>query len=475
MHKKMLMRALPTAILGLTAGSSFAAGFQLLEQNVSGLGNSYAGSAAVAEDASTVFFNPAGMAYLQAGQKSFVVGLNAIKPTSKFSNGASTPALLTLPGTTQPLGGNGGDAGDVGYVPNTYLVIPINQIISFGLGISAPFGLKTEYDSTWIGRFQAIKSDVKTINVNPSLSWKVNDAVALGFGVDYQKLKGEFTSAANYAAAILNVAFVPQASGGLGIPFPVGIASANGLAAAAGEGTAKITGDDTAWGYNFGAIFKISEATRLGISYRSAIKYHLTGTADFSRLPATSATNGTVNAILSSPTSAARGGAIFADIKLPDTFIISNLTHLNDKWDMLGDISWTGWSKIPTLAFQYANNGSTVSSTKEDWRDTWRVALGGTYKYTDSVKWRFGLAYDQSPVKDTYRTPRLPDNNRTWISIGAQYALTKTSALDWGYAHLFVKDAPINNNATNANAYALLNGTYKDSVDIFGVQYAMSF
>jgi long-chain fatty acid transport protein len=459
MNKTIIMRALPAALLCLGTGTSFAAGFQLLEQNVSGLGNSYAGSAAVAEDASTVFFNPAGMAYLPVGQKSFVVGLNAISPSSKFSNRASTPALLGLPSTAQPLG----------YVPNTYLVVPINQTISFGLGISAPFGLKTEYDSTWIGRFQGIKSDVKTININPSVSWKLNDTVALGFGIDYQKLTGEFTSAANYAAAILNVAFVAPPNG-LGIPFPGGIAAANGLAALAGEGTAKITGSDTAWGYNFGGLFKISEATRVGVSYRSAIKYHLTGSADFSRTG-----DATVNAVLSSAASAARGGAIFADIKLPDTFIISNLTHLNDKWDMMGDLSWTGWSKIPALTFQYANNSSVVSSTTENWRDTWRVALGGTYKYSDTMKWRFGLAYDQSPVKDDYRTPRLPDNNRTWISVGAQYALTKNSAFDWGYAHLFVKDAPINNTAGNPAGYGLLNGNYKDSVDIFGVQYAVNF
>jgi long-chain fatty acid transport protein len=237
----------------------------------------------------------------------------------------------------------------------------------------------------------------------------------------------------------------------------------------------KISGSDTAWGYNLGAIFRISEATRVGVSYRSAIKYHLTGSADFSRLPVTSQLNGVINATLDNGASAARGGAIFADIKLPDTFIVSNLTHLNDKWDMLGDISWTGWSKIPALTFQYANNNSIVSSTTENWRDTWRVALGGTYRYNDITKVRFGLAYDQSPVKDQYRTPRLPDNNRTWISIGAQYALSKTSALDWGYAHLFVKDAPINNDATNAAGYGLLNGTYKDSVDIFGVQYAVNF
>jgi long-chain fatty acid transport protein len=454
MNNKIVMRALPAALLCLGTGSSFAAGFQLLEQNVSGLGNSYAGSAAVAEDASTVFFNPAGMAYLPAGQKSFVVGLNAIKPSSKFSDGAgaSQHPLFQAPSTD-----NGGDAGSVGYVPNTYLVVPINQAISFGLGISAPFGLKTEYNNGWIGQFQAIKSDVKTININPSLSLKLNENVALGFGVDYQKLTGEFTSAANYAAIVYSLSAAVT---------PLTPTIASGL-----NGIGKITGSDTAWGYNFGAIFRVSEATRIGVSYRSAIKYHLTGTADF-----TSA--GPYDAYRISSFSPARGGAIFSDIKLPDTLIISNLTHLNDKWDMVGDLSWTGWSKIPVLEFTYAGctgNYCSVSKTTENWRDTWRVALGGTYKYSDAMKLRFGVAFDQSPVKDQYRTPRLPDNDRTWISVGAQYALNKNSTFDWGYAHLFVKDAPINSSNDSLAKYGLLNGNYKDSVDIFGVQYAVNF
>jgi long-chain fatty acid transport protein len=461
MNNKIVMRALPAALLCLGTGSSFAAGFQLLEQNVSGLGNSYAGSAAVAEDASTVFFNPAGMAYLPAGQKSFVVGLNAIKPSSKLSNGASSAPTPTL----QPIantGGNGGDAGSVGYVPNTYLVVPINQQISFGLGISAPFGLKTEYDNGWIGQFQAIKSDVKTININPSLSWKVNDTVAFGFGVDYQKFDAELTNAVNFSGALCaNAALAALCSGGL----------LNNVV-----GTGKVSGNDTAWGYNLGAIFQISPSTRVGVSYRSSIKYTVTGSVSFTRPTVTLSTpydiyNTSLNAAIAA---GAPDGPVKLDIKMPDTAIISAYQRLNDNWEMLGDLSWTGWAKIPSLDINRAS-GTPLSTTKEGWRDTWRVAFGGNYRYNDRIKIRFGLAYDQSPVSDTYRTPRLPDNNRTWISIGAQYALTKTSTFDWGYAHLFVKDAPINTDNADLNKYGLVNGNYKDSVDIFGVQYAVNF
>jgi len=212
------------------------------------MGAAYAGSAAVAENASTVFFNPAGMAWLENGKVHLSVGIAAIQPSAKFTNNGSQPvSILGAPIS----GGNGGDAGSLAWVPDAYVVVPIDEQISFGLGMGAPFGLKTEYDSNWIGRFMAVKSDVKTLNLNPSLSYKHNETTAFGFGLNFQKMQGEFTRSANYA----------------------------GLA----EGHAKLTGSDTAWGYNFGAMFQVSPATRVGLSYRSAIKYRLEGSADLSR------------------------------------------------------------------------------------------------------------------------------------------------------------------------------------------------
>ena len=460
--QKALLAALPAIIGGLYSSAAGASGFQLFEENASGIGTAFAGSAAVAEDASTVFYNPAGMAYLPAGKKNIAFGVDAIKPSVKFSDGGSTSALL------QPAGnGNGGDAGSLALVPHGYFAMPINDKLSFGLGMSAPFGLKTEYDSGWNGRFQAIKSSVETMNLNPSLSFKLNDAVALGFGVDYQHLKGEFTSAVNYGAVIAGVAANP------------GLGGLMAFAPTAGAGTSSISGSDSAWGYNLGAMFQISPATRLGISYRSPIKYRLTGTASFAPNANLTAALGALPAPVAAAVAAGlptRGGAVYSDIKLPDTLIMSGLHHLNDRWDIMGDLSWTGWAKIPVLAFNYANDGSTFSSTTENWRNTWRAAVGASYRYNDHWKARVGLAYDQSPVPDSTRTPRLPDSDRTWLALGGQYKPGKDSAVDFGYTHLFVKNGSINNNAGSAAlAYGNILGTYKNSVDILGVQYSVAF
>lgn len=448
-------KLIPTLVIGLFSGCAAASGFQLLEQSASALGTAFAGTGVLADDASTVFTNPAGMALLPQGKISFAASLSGVKPTAEFSNQGSTAALF------QPLGnGTGGDAGSLAALPAAYVVMPINSQISIGVGVNAPFGLKTVYDPAWYGRFQGVKSDVKTINVNPSLSFKVNDTVSLGIGVNYQRLEGEFTSSANYAAIVF------QAAGGvLGLPLS-GI-----LATAAGQGSAQINGSDSAWGYDVGALFQVTPATRLGFSYRSAIQYHVVGTASFSQ-----SGNAQVNAILNNPASPVRGGPIYADIKLPDTATLSGLTRLNDKWDVVGDVAWTGWAKIPDLTFKYQNNSSVVSSTPENWRNTWRVALGAVHRYNDDWKIRFGIAYDQTPVgDDARRTVRLPDSNRTWLAFGGQYRLDKDSAIDFGYSHLFIKDGSMNQNDGSTNAKGLVLGSYSNSVDILGIQYSKAF
>lgn len=452
-----MQRCIPIAVASLAAGAAHASGFQLLEQNASGLGNAYAGTAAVAEDASTIFFNPAGMSFLAPGRQ-FAVGLDAIKPSAKFSNSGSTPALAVPPATPQPLGTGSGDAGDWAGVPHGYVALDVAPSWRVGLGVNAPFGLKTEYDAGWIGRFHAVTSDVKTININPSAAYKVSDSLAVGFGLDYQKLDAKFSSVANYSLAVYSAVLAATGSAATA----VGAAAAQNAANPAGM--VNISGDDSAWGYNLGAIFQPDPTTRIGVAYRSSIEYHVTGDSK------TSSGNPAVDASLNR--------AVFADIEFPDTFTLSGYKKLGDKWEVLADVAWTGWSKIQELTFKFADTGAVLSSTPEKWRDTWRAAIGANYQFSPQWKLRFGLAYDQTPVSDQYRTPRLPDNDRTWLSVGAQYRLDNRSTLDVGYSHLFVKNGTINDNGgspTQQASVGLLRGNYDNQVDILGVQYSSSF
>ena len=346
----MILRTVPALLLVAFSGAASAAAFQLLEQNASGLGNAYAGSAAVADNASTVFFNPAGMTQLGNGIQ-LSVGVAGVGPSYEFRDQAGVKS--------------GGDAGGWAAVPNAYLSGQLTKDLFLGLGISAPFGLATEYDAVWgttssagAGSATAIKSEIKTINVNPSLAYRVSDKISLGFGLNYQSIEGELTRNPGVLVTL--------------------------------------KADDASWGWNAGALFTLSPAMRVGLSYRSAVKHKLEGTI-----------NGTTS--------------VNADVKLPDTFILSVWQQVSDRWEAMGDLSYTRWSSVRALNVMSSASGTLLSSEAFNYENSWRFAWGAGYKATDKAKLKFGIAFDRSPVRDEYRTARVPDNNRLWLSAGGAF------------------------------------------------------
>jgi long-chain fatty acid transport protein len=461
---------LTAAVAGIgcaMAGSqALGAGFALQEQNASGLGHAYAGGAAAAEDVSTIFFNPAGLVRLQKTE--VVVAANAICPSVKFHDSGSQPAAF------QPLGGNGGEAGGCAGVPNLYVGIPFTDKWSFGLGVNVPFGLATEYDSDWLGRFQAIKSKLETINVNPVLSWEPTPHQTVGGGVSWQHLKAELSNHVNYAAAFAQGVGAGVAAGQI----PAAAAPLLIGSAAALESAAKVNGNDSGWGWNVGVLWQSTDQTRYGVAYRSKIKYDVRGSVNIENpsalgaLPPTLAPVGAavmagVNAVLAS-------GDVKLDIEMPDTANVSVFHQFNNQWDLMADLQYTGWSTIKQLQI-VRSTGSVLSTTPENFRDTWRLSVGANYRYTDAWTWRGGLAFDQSPVRDTDRTPRLPDNDRTWIALGAQYKYSPAIAIDFAWAYIFVKDSSMNQNAGSTAANGLISGTYKNNVNIAGLQLTYTF
>ena len=438
MHNKFKGNLIALAVASILGGASTmasAAGFALIEQSASGIGNAFAGSAATAEDASTVFYNPAGMSRLEGMQ--VTVGGHLIDLSAKFSNsGSSKPAAIV----TNPLGGNGGDAGGLAVIPNLYFVMPIGDRVNFGVGVNAPFGLVTEYDDDWAGRFQGIKSDLKAININPAISFKVSDSFSIGAGVNYQRLDVELTNA---------VVLGPNT-----------------------EGRAKLKADDDAWGWNVGVLFLPTSSTKIGASYRSKLDYTLDGT-----------TTVTLNG---APVSAASGPTT-ADVTLPDSFSLSLAQRLSDQWEFLADATYTRWRKINRINIVDSTNGTLRDSLVLDFDNTWRYSIGANYKLNDSWTLKGGLALDQTPVKGaTTRSVRLPDNDRTWVSLGAAVKIMQNGRLDMGYSHLFIKDADINSTRSQQapgfttptpapGTASTVAGSYTGSVDIFSIQYTISF
>lgn len=442
MCKKNKIGLMVSAALLAMAGEAGASGFALIEQG-GGLGNAFAGGAASAEDASTVFFNPAGMSRLNGTQIS--LGGAFIKPSAKFNGTASGLAPLQTAGS-----GTGGDAGGWAFVPNLYTTHQINDQLHVGLGVNAPFGLQTKYNSDWMGRFQGVKSKLETVNVNPSVSYDVGDSFSVGAGVSYQYVSGKLTNAVNYS----------------GLAFSAGGGALLGAIGGPGkEGLSTLTGNDTAFGYNFGALFKIGEQTRIGAAYRSKIKYHLSGDVRFDNRPALLAA-----ALPDQPVSLA--------ITMPDSFSMSAFHQFSDQLDIMADATWTGWSEFKTLEVKRANGTPLGAATPENWDDTWRFSVGTAYHYNDQWTARAGVAYDQSPVSTTYRTVRIPDADRTWLTLGGQYKPSPNSTVDFGYAHLFVSNAKLNQSAAanpDLAGKGLLVGNYDSRVDIVSVQYGYQF
>jgi long-chain fatty acid transport protein len=443
----------------LLPAQGFAAGFALLEQSASKLGTAFAGTGATTEDASVMYYNPAGLSELDAAQ--FVAVGSGILISSKFRNEQSQPAL------GQPLGTNGGDAGDWNAVPSLYYARPVNERLAFGIGFNVPFGLKLEYPNDWIGRYQALNSEIQTYNFNPSLSWKVNDLVSLGVGVSFQRLQAELTNAVNYTAVIGQVLGQLAEAEQLDPAMIPGLIAANaGL-----DGYTRVRGHDTALGFNVGALFKLTPETRLGIAYRSSVDYTAKGWVNF-QAPVTTQPNG---AAIIAAVSADRlaNGPVSVDLELPDSATLS-LAHRIGDVELLADVAWTGWSSVPELRV-VRDGGEVLSVTPEDWHDTWRYAIGATYQLNEGLKLRAGVAYDEAPVPDSTRTPRLPDPDRTWVAIGAQWKYSDSLTIDAAYAHLFSDDVPLDQEHGSAAANAYLRGHQESAVDIVSVQVAYRF
>lgn len=418
---KIIMLSISSALAGMTSGA-IAGGFAIGTQSGSGTGNAFSGGAAVADDASVAWSNPAAMTALPSGKQVTFAG-HFLRPSFKFSNRNSTGAFAA-PGT-----GEGGDGGDWALVPNGFFTMDINPSLRFGVALNVPFGLKTNYDAGWRGQLTALKSEIQTININPSLAYKVSDKVSIGAGVSVQHIKAELSSFAGSLA-----------------------------------GTSTLTANDTGYGFNLGLLVQVTPDTRFGLTYRSSIEYTLKGDAKFSGTPLTGLL----------------GSRVKAELEVPQSASASVFTALTPKWDLMGDITWTRWSQVQQLdvirttarVLPGGPAGSTLTSLPFQWSDTWRFGTGANYKWSNQAKLRFGLAYDKTPTKIETRTPRLPDQDRFWVAAGVQYRMSKAGVLDLGYAHEFVRDASVNVAVPGAGT---LSGKFNNRADILSVQYSHSF
>lgn len=442
---RLVLRAVGMGALGAVclAGQAVASGYALREQSAVGQGTSFAGATARGDDPSLAFFNPATLALLPGIQAATVASL--IVPHAEVQRGsASRTALLGGSAIGGSLGGD--DAAADALVPAFAASAQVAPGWTIGISVNSPWGLVTKYDADFIGRYHALTSSLRTINVAPSIAWRPLPNLAVGAALQIQHADARLSNAVDFGA----IGFAQSPA-----------LRAAGFAPGRFDGRATVTGDDVGFGFQLGLIYDPVPGTRLGLSYRSAVNHTLRGDGDFDGVPAP--LRGTFPA-----TTGAR-----AKLTTPDIAAFGVTQAVGDRWTVMADLSWTNWSRFQTLRVDFEDAPAT--SVEQRWRDTWSISLGAEYRWSDAVKLRAGVAYDPTPVREETRTPRIPDSDRYWASLGASWQVRPGLELTAAYTHIFADKARVRLREEGARFAGNLDLDYDSQVDIVALQARIAF
>ncbi|MDN5848916.1 MAG: outer membrane protein transport protein [Nitrococcus sp.] len=435
-----LIGSLTWLVLTASVGTALASGYQNHAQSAKALGNAMAGATAGAEDASYMAYNPAAIGSLPGSQ--ITGNLTYIDPEIEFRHAQASTVLGT------PIQG-GVDDGDVNaFVPALAAKWRLNDKIDLGLGVYSFWGLKTDYNRGWIGRYHSVDSSLATVAINPVLAFKPAPGLSLAAGLIAQYADARLTNAIDFGT----------------IGFVQGVPGAN---PANQDGFARLTGNDWGFGFNLGALYELTPSTRIGLAYRSKVEHTIRGNAHFTPDQA-----GIANAL-----GAAEDTKAQADLTTPATASVGVFHQVTERLALMAEVQWTQWSQFNRLVVEF-DNGSPDSVTANEWEDSWLGAIGASYRLTDQWLLRGGFAYDQSPVPNPqHRIPRIPDAGRKWLALGATYTPIANFDITGSWVHLFFNDAKVELNATDEGNLARgnLSGSYEIAADVFSVQAAWRF
>lgn len=431
--KKFNQSVLATAML-FAAGGANAAAFQLAEVSTSGLGRAYAGEAAIADNASVVATNPALMSLFKTNQ--FSVGGVYVDSKINMSGNTDITALgrnvgARLPSTSTNLHQKNVVPGSL--VPNMYFVAPVNDKVAIGAGMNVNFGLKSEYDNKYNGGVFGGTTDLTALNLNLSGSYRITEGFSAGFGLN----------------AIYAQAKIERRAGVLANFMPVK------------EDTILTQlQDKAAWSFawNTGAMYQFNENHRIGLAYHSKVD------VDFTDRTATS---------VQANRYGEEGGL---KLNLPDYVEFSGFHQLTEKFAMHYSYKYSHWSRLKNLYASYHSDGKEAFHKKMYYRNSSRIALGGTYNVDDKLTLRAGIAYDQSAAT-SHASAAIPDTDRMWYSLGATYKFTPNLSVDLGYAYLKGKKIHFREEQRISNGAVVVTGNYtsKASANLYGLNLNYSF
>lgn len=427
------LSALASAVFVATTGSAYAAGFQIGEHSAGDVGRAFAGTGVVADDASVQAGNAAGLAFVKGTMVSASAAV--IDPSIKikgtyygpFAGAAGRPA-------------NESDMAPTETVPAVFIAQEINDQWAWGFGAYSNFGLVTNYHDDFGALALADKSELKTANLNLNVAYRINPQVAIGFGIDAVKAEAKLSST------------IPS-------PTPIQVAP-NTFVDIGGKTIQKLEGDDWGYGWNLGIVAEPMEGTRIGLAYRSEVDLSFEGDVKSDVYNGVGLPQNPLNPHAVNFNSDAK-----VDVDLPEMITLSFSQVINTDWSVMASVQRIGWDSFDELKYEL-DNGAPVPATQEQWEDSMRYSLGTTYKFAPEWTLRAGVMFDESPVKDEYRTLRIPDSDRTWYTIGAGWQATENFSVDAAYAYLDADKARLN----ETGAAGKFVGEVSGDAQIFSLQ-----
>lgn len=454
MKQRVLAVAIAAASLSIAAPSVFASGYKLNEQSAAGAGTAYAGRAAVVQDASIVFYNPAGMVKLKRAEVS--AGSSYLHLSGEFSP-ESYKNAAGQEYTAADMGpySDGGDFLSPTAVPFGYFAMPINDKFAAGFGVFVPFATNTDYDDDFIGGALADQTKLTSVEFQPAFAYRVNDQFSVGVGLDITYMKGLLSKQVDTVPYLENT--------------PLGSSANKGF-----ENHYEVEGDDWQVGYNLSLMWDINSDITLGVTYRSEMDFKLEGDSEFEKkenVPVFSASN---SAVVVFPYIGNQGSEV--PITTPQSLTVSYAHQLTNKLQLVAGVTWTQWSVFKDFDVKSTEPGvietlsdlgeGYIGHIEENWNDTTAVAIGANYQLNDDWLLRAGYANDQSPVSNTYRTARVPDNDRQWLSTGVNYRISNDLDVDFAFSYMFFDDVDVNEYNRG------LDGAPKDKTNLKG-EYSM--
>ncbi|MTV39291.1 OmpP1/FadL family transporter [Duganella radicis] len=462
------------AALSAMSVSAQASGYRFGSQSVAGQGTADA-NGAEANDASTIFYNPAGLSRLEGTQIS--AGATVVVPHSTYNDTGSTHF------TGAPTGGTAAKdyAPDAVTAPSLYISKKLDDKWAVGLGLFVPYGAKLDYGNTWNGRYALSNIKLEAITLNPSVSWKLNQHHAFGFGIDAEFMKAELGQAVDVPGSIAALSSGAGAAQGAVLIKQIAALGGNpALLRTAGDAHGSNDGKDWGWGFNLGYLFTLDDNTRFGLAYRSSVSHQLKGSTvwDFSQVT----TDPIVNKVLQAASHKANSAALVS-LRTPETLSANVFHQFDSKWAGMADVTFSRHNRMGDLDIQFPGTGEGNEVIRQQWKNTVRVSLGGNYAYSENLTLRAGVAYDESPVKSAELThPALPDSDRMQYSFGANWKLSPRSSIDLGYSFLDFKDAKLNytNNCNPLQTTCTGNGettrgVYQTHLSLIGIAYNYKF